>query len=159
MKKKCNRYTSEDISRFIDRELPLEQYRSFKHHLPHCRDCSDLLNRYQSVSFAFSHYTDRMTQGIRDADIEQKLEKAFLAFEKKSLKDFSGLFGKNIYLKLASITAIIMICLFPFNLGLLKDPSAGPSAIVNSVDTEYTSVMIIETQKQKHTIIWFLEET
>lgn len=159
MKKKCNRYTSEDISRFIDRELSLEQYRFFKHHLPHCRDCADLVNRYQSVSFAFSHYTDRMAQGIKDADIAQKLEKTVLAPEKKSWGNFSGLFGKNIYLKLASIAAVLMIGLFPFDEDLLKDSSVGPSAIVNSVDTEYTSVMIIETQKQKHTIIWFLEET
>ena len=68
------------------------------------------------------------------------------------------LFGKNIYLKLVSLAAVVMIGLFPFDEDLLQNPS-GPSAIVNSVDTEYASVMIIETQKEKHTIIWFSEET
>lgn len=87
-----------------------------------------------------------------------KLEQAVLNSEKKSAGTISGLFGKNIYLKLASILAVLMIGLFPFDEDLLQGPS-GPSAIVNSLDTEYASVMIIETQIEKHTIIWFLEET
>lgn len=158
MKKKCDLYTSEDISRFIDCELSSEQYRSFEHHLSHCRDCSEQIEQFQSLSFVFSRHTHRKTMGIEAENLEYKLEKALPASEKKSLGNFSGFFGKNIYLKLASIAAVIMIGFFPFDQDLLKDPSSGPSAIVNSVDTEYASVMIIETQKEKHTIIWFSEE-
>lgn len=158
MKNKCDFYTSEDISRLIDREVSSEECKSFEHHLSHCRDCGELADQYRLVSLAFSCYTDRITKGIENASMEQQLEKTLFASKKKPLKNFSGLFGKNVYLKLASVVAVIMIGLFPFDDDLLKDPLAGPSAIVNSVDTEYTSVMIIQTQKEKHTIIWFSEE-
>lgn len=159
MEKRCDFYTSEDVSRLIDREISSEKCRSFEHHLSHCRDCRELADRYRLVSFAFSRYTDRMTKGIENVNMEQQFEKTLFVSKKKPLKHFSGLFGKNVYLKLASVIAVIMIGLFPFDDDLLKDPLAGPSAIVNSVDTEYTSVMIIETQEEKHTIIWFSEET
>jgi len=159
MKKKCALYALEDISRFIDGELSSDQCRSFEHHLSNCRDCSHIVDRYKSVSFIFSRHTGRQSMGSSIAlNLDHKFEKMVLNSEKKSSGNTSGLFGKNLYLKLASIMAVLMIGLFPFDEDLLKDPS-GPSAIVNSVDAEYASVMIIETQKEKHTIIWFSEET
>ncbi len=159
MKNKCTLYASEDISRFIDGELSFDQCQSFEHHLSNCRDCSRIVDQYKSVSFAFSRHTGRQSMGSATAiNLDPKLEKMVLKSEQKSSGNTSGLFGKNIYLKLASIMAVLMIGLFPFDEDLLKDPS-GPSAIVNSVDAEYASVMIIETQTEKHTIIWFSEET
>lgn len=159
MEKECDLCTSEDISRFIDGELSLEQCRSFEHHFSLCPDCSHRVDRYKSLSSAFSRHADQKTMGKHEtADLGYKLEQTVLNSEKKSHSPLSGLFGKNVYLKLATIMAVLMIGLFPFDEDLLKDPS-GPSAIVNSLDTEYASVMIIETQKEKHTIIWFSEET
>lgn len=158
MEKKCDLYTSEDISRFIDHELTSDQYRSFEHHLLLCRDCSRLVDRYKNLSLAFSRHTHRKKMGAVALDFEHKLNKALRSSENRPLQNFSGLFGKNTYLKLAGIAAVLMIGLFPFDGDLLQNPP-GPSAIVNSVDTEDTSVMIIETQNEKHTIIWFSEET
>ena len=92
---------------------------------------------------------------IDPAKLKQKLESTIEDSENKSLGNIFGLFSKNINLKLASIAAILMIGLYTFQ-GSMFDPP-GPSAIVKSIDTDFASVMIIETQKEKHTIIWFSE--
>jgi len=159
MKKECDVYTSEDISRFIDHELSSDRCRSFEHHLSLCKNCSERIDQYRSLSLAFSRSAHKKSIGIKDENLEGKLEKILSPSDKKAFGNISGLFGKNLYLKLASIAAVVMIGLFSFDGDLLMDTSTGPSAIVNSVDTEYTSVMILETQKEKHTIIWLSEET
>lgn len=158
MEKKCNAYTSEDISRFVDIELSSDQCRAFEHHLSLCRECSRLFGQYKDLSLAFSRHTHKTAVGIAALNLEHKLEQKIQCSEEKPYQNISGRFGKNLYLKLAGIAAVVMIGFFSFDPTLLGTPS-GPSAIVNSVDTEYTSVMIIETQKEKHTIIWFSEET
>ena len=155
MKKPCGKYSSEDLNRFVDNELPRDRYHELSLHLHHCPDCSLLIEQYKSISIVFNDHADQQELKIDPAKLKQKLDRTPEKSQKKSLENAFGFFGKNIYLKLASITAILMISLFTFQGGLF-DP-AGPSAIVKSVDTEFASVMIIETQKDKHTIIWFSE--
>ena len=155
MKKPCSKYSSEDINRFVDNELPRDRYHELARHLHHCSDCSLLIEQYESISIVFSDHADQQKLKIDPARLKQRFDRILQNSQKKSLKNAFGFFGRNIYLKLASITAILMISLFTFQGGLF-DP-AGPSAIVKSVDTEFASVMIIETQKEKHTIIWFSE--
>ena len=155
MKKTCAEYTSEDISRFIDNELPEDQHFALAQHLIHCQNCSHLGERYRSVSAVINDHVDKQVLKIDPAGLIQKTEHTIKKLQTKSLGNIFGSFGKNIYLKLASIAAIVMIGLLPFQ-GALFGPT-GPSAIVKSVDTDFASVMIIETQKEKHTIIWFSE--
>ncbi len=66
-----------------------------------------------------------------------------------------GFSKKYILVKLTSIAMISLISLFILQKALFTP--TGPSAIVKYVDTDYSSVMIIETQKEQHTIIWFNE--
>lgn len=158
MEKKCEAYTSEDISRLVDLEPSSDQCRAFEHHLSLCSECSRLFGQYKDLSLVFSRHTHKRAIGIAALNLENKLEQKIQCSQKKFYQNVSGLFGKNLYLKLAGIAAVVMIGFFSFDPALLGTPS-GPSAIVNSVDTEYASVMIIETQKEKHTIIWFSEKT
>jgi hypothetical protein len=159
MKKPCNKYTTEDISRFVDNELARNRCHELTQHLGHCPDCNLVFEQYKSISAIFNDHADQLGLKIDPAKLKQKTyqtpERSQDHSQKKSLEYVFGFFDKNIYLKLASITAILMISLFTFQGGLF-DPS-GPSAIVKSVDTNFASVMIIETQKEKHTIIWFSE--
>jgi hypothetical protein len=62
--------------------------------------------------------------------------------------------GRNV-LQLASIAAILLATVIYYQ-GDTVVPT-GPSAIVNSVDGDIASVMILETQASKHTIIWYTE--
>jgi hypothetical protein len=157
MTKKCDKYTSREISCFIDNELAPDQFKSLEQHLEHCPDCKKLVDRYKSMSAVFINHTDKMVSKIDTEKLKQKIPDKKLTENatKDSFKNIFGVFGKNIYLKLASITAILMISLYTFQ-GDLFAPS-GPSAIVKSIDTDFASVMIFETQKEKHTIIWFSE--
>jgi len=155
MEKTCVKYTSEDISRFIDNELPKDLYPAVAQHLVHCQSCSRLVERYRSISDVINDHADKQVRMIDPDGLKQKTERTIKKLQTKSLGNVFGFFGKNIYLKLASIAAIVMFGLLPFQ-GALFGPT-GPSAIVKSIDTDFVSVMIIETQKEKHTIIWFSE--
>ncbi len=147
MEKTCRRYMTEDISRFVDNELSQDRYYELAKHLHRCPDCSRLVDQYKTLSIKFNEHADHKNLKIDTAALKQN----FVHATQSSQKRLSG----NIYLKLASIAAILMISLFWFQGGMFR--STGPSAIVTSVDTDFSSVMIIETQKKKHTIIWFSE--
>ncbi|MCP3876358.1 MAG: zf-HC2 domain-containing protein [Desulfobacteraceae bacterium] len=155
MEKTCAKYTSEDLSRFVDNELPQDKYQTIEKHLSHCPHCSLLYDQYTSISTVFNNHVDQEILKIDPVKLKQNLDQTLKNSQKKSFGNIFEHFGKNIYLKLASIAAILMISLYTFQGGLFS-PS-GPSAIVKFVDTDFTSVMIIETQKEKHTIIWFSE--
>ncbi len=147
MTKKCTQYTSEQISQYVDHELPFDLNREIFQHEKSCPLCQDLIHRYHTMSELFSDHADRQVAAI---DTE-KLDQNMIVSQAGSF----GFFGKNIYLKLASIVAIVMISLVAFQVPL--SGPAGPSAIVKSINTDLSSVMIIETEKEKHTIIWFSE--
>lgn len=155
MKQSCKKYTPEDISRFTDNELSKEQTENLTKHFKQCHDCKRLATQYKSLSSRFNAVTDHKISQLDSAKIKQRLEQIIQNPEKNSLGNIFGLFGKNLYLKFASIAVIFIISMFVFQ-GKLMTPT-GPSAIVKYVDTDVASVMIIETQKKHHTIIWFSE--
>jgi len=152
---KCKVYTSEDISRFIDNELPHDLYLMMAKHLNQCSDCTMLAENYTNMSVIFRDHAHQEILKINNKKLKQNLVHNLknLKPPKKRIKNISGFFGKNIYFKLASIAAILIISLYTFQ----GDHSSEPSAIVKSVDTDFASVMIIQTQKERHTIIWFSE--
>ena len=155
MKKSCSQYTPEDISMFVDNELSRDKYQGLVLHLEQCSHCSRLVKDYNALSAAFKSHTQSEISEIDSARVKQKLDQTIQNPENKPLRNSFGFFGKNTYLKIASIAAILMITLFTFQ-NKLFTPS-GPSAIVKYVDTDFSSVMIIETQKEQHTIIWYSE--
>lgn len=144
----CKQYTPEQISRYVDNELPPDLYQAITDHQKCCPACKRLIQSYRDLGNTFSSYTDRQVSGLTvpNPTADDPHPKVPL---------FRRLFGKKIYLKLASIVAIVVVSLAVYQ-GFPTGPS-GPSAIVQSVDTDVASVMIIETEKQKHTIIWFSE--
>ncbi len=153
MTKKSKCHSSENISRFVDKELDHDFYNEVAQHLDHCPDCRKISEAYKTLSDVFTDHAHTQISKIDPGILKQKLVSPLEHIEKKSMGNFFGIFSKNIYLKLASITAILMISLYTLQGYYPK----GPSAIVKSVDTDFASVMIIETQKEKHTIIWFSE--
>jgi len=147
MKKSCSKYRDRDISMFVDEEMSTDGYKKLAQHLSICSDCRLLADQYKNISSIFNKHADQKKINLDPEKL--KKESGFYA------RDIPKRPWTNIYLKLASITAILMISLFAFQGELLRPK--GPSAIVTSVNTDFSSVMIIETQKDKHTIIWFSE--
>jgi hypothetical protein len=155
MKKSCSQYTPEDINMFVDNELSRDKYQGLVQHLEQCSHCSNLVKNYNTLSAAFKNHTQSKISEINSARVKQKLDQTIQNSENRPLKNIFRLFGKNTYLKIVSITAILMITLFTFQNKLFTP--TGPSAIVKYVDTDFSSVIIIETQKTQHTIIWYSE--
>ncbi|MFH2091123.1 MAG: hypothetical protein ABIJ31_02060 [Pseudomonadota bacterium] len=155
MKKNCTQYTSEQISQFIDKALPDTLFMTIDAHQKNCTDCRDLIKKYQAMSDLFSSHADHQVDKIDTHRLKKNLEPVFGQSHEKYPGLSGKLFGKNIYLKLASIVAIVVISMVVFQ-GRLSEPT-GPSAIVKSINTDFSSVMIIETQQHHHTIIWFSE--
>ncbi len=159
MEKNCEKYSFEDINRYVDNELPQTIHTEIARHCESCIPCRRLADSIGSIDSVFKNHIDKQAMGFDRNIIPDKVKEKLTTTPKTAFGNIFdntlGLFGKNIYLKLSGITAILIIGLAMFN-GTVIGPS-GPSAIVNYVDTELSSVMIIETQKQKHTIIWFSE--
>lgn len=155
MKNQCNKFTQEQIGMFVDNELDQDLSHAIQEHQKNCPDCKALIEEYKGLSEMFSSHADQQVSLINPERLKQKLEHVANRKNNNSIWSPGTFLGKNIYLKLASIAAILVISLVAFTTRL--SGPAGPSAIVNSVDADVASVMIIETEKQKHTIIWFSE--
>ena len=153
--KTCDQYTFEDINRFVDNELEDNRYQQLKTHLETCSTCSQQIKELESISSVFKKEIEEQTAGFDTAGFKESMGIQIQKNQQTGSGNVFGLLGRNIYLKLASIAAILVVSLFMVKPNLLG-PS-GPSAIVSSLDTELSSVMIIETEKEKHTIIWFSE--
>ncbi len=175
MRQKCSKYSCEDISRFVDNELLEDQYQHLEQHLEHCIHCRTLVKHYKTISTQFKTFIDRKTVQADPVKVKQKL-----SIQNSKTKSFEGNFNqRNIlsilriknffqrnnwgnrwfsgehYLKLASVALLLIITIFTFQEKLFT-PS-GPSAIVKYIDTDFASVMIMETQNKQHTIIWYSE--
>jgi hypothetical protein len=156
MKKPCSRYANEIISCFIDNEVNSVLHNEILQHQSQCPDCSPLIEQYRSAAARFTQLADSQTAGLNLDRKTVKSVQAIPAARKKPIFLPTFLFNQNRYLKLAAIAAILVISLAAFQKNHVNEPKS-PSAIVKSIDTDFTSVMIIETQKEKHTIIWFSE--
>ena len=150
-------YTSRQISRYVDNELPRDLYLAIDTHQQDCPDCRRLIGQYRLMAAGFSNHVKHRTAAIDRRILKDRLVAARQSKTGTASPSLIRLFNKNIYLKLASIVAILVISLAVFREPPAGPDPEGPSAIVKSVDTDVTSVMIIETEKQQHTIIWFSE--
>lgn len=155
MNKKCDKYSFEDLNRYVDNDLSESRMQEFKNHLASCPACEYQIHKLEKISSVFKANVSAQVLKINTEDLKDKAALRAGLTHKTSFGNIFASLGRNIYLKLASIAAILVISVFMFNENVLGP--TGPSAIVSTVDADMASVMIIETQKEKHTIIWFTE--
>jgi Putative zinc-finger len=149
MTQHCNKYTEKFISRYVDNELDTVKRIEFLSHLGTCPDCTDKVSTFQKLGIVFnSHATQIAISSLNTAELSLDPKKT----------DGARFFGRatdHLYIKLASVTAVALILIL---IVFQTSPrQISPSAIVKSLDTNASSVMIIETLKEKHTILWFSE--
>jgi anti-sigma factor RsiW len=148
MTQQCNKYTEKFISRFVDNELDPARTMEFSSHLGDCPDCAEVVAKFQKLGIVFNTHAARQIARVSPVD---------MATTPLDCAKPTGIFGRmtdHLYIKLASLTAVAALLILAVFDGA---PPVGPSAIVKSLDTNASSVMIIETIKEKHTIIWFSE--
>jgi hypothetical protein len=160
MKTKCSKYRPEHISRFVDNELFPEilnqdQKQAMTQHIKQCQHCSELSKQYRTLSAIYKNHVNDEAIKIDNALIKKKINRIMQNSGKNQWKNIFGFTQKHLTFKLACAAMILFIGIFTFQKTLFS-PS-GPSAIVKYVDTDFASVMIIETQKEQHTIIWLSE--
>ncbi len=150
----CRQYTPEFISQFVDGELDLEKTEAVSSHVTHCRACADQVASLQKLARVFNDHTTRQMALVKMAHIPGAARPGFGVAPMGSLGPLFRGMTDHWTLKLASLAAMAIFLI----LAVSQDPSQmGPSAIVKSLDTTASSVMIIETPIEKHTIIWFSE--
>jgi len=160
--KKCNTYTSETLSQFVDKALPPETQTSLEQHLTICPVCQQTVKRYQKIDKQVMLNIQRHSNRANTTSLAQELL-VKIRKKKETKRPVFSFFqnmidvikGKKIYLQIASFAAILLMSIL-----FLQDQKVtfhGPSAIVNSIDGDMASVMILETRKHRHTIIWFKE--
>jgi anti-sigma factor RsiW len=153
MKQRCRKYTQETINRFVDKELAPDKTMEFSSHLERCPDCADQVAEFRKLGIVFNTHVTNLVAGIKGSSTDMAGSRDPQKSHGLVDRYFSGM-THHLYIKLASLTAVAALLIVAVFQGT---PPTGPSAIVKSLDTNASSVMIIETKKEKHTIIWFSE--
>ncbi|MCK5542749.1 MAG: zf-HC2 domain-containing protein [Desulfobacterales bacterium] len=158
MKKACKIYDEKTIGKFVDNELSSEKSKTISEHIETCPICDSITAKYNHLSNIFVQSTSKQLDKIDTDLLGQNVLEQIKREENNFFKKVFDYFSPKLYLKIASIVAIMIISLTYFQERLIRPLDIiGPSAIVNSVDGNVSSVMIFETKKSKHTIIWFSE--
>jgi hypothetical protein len=158
MKSACKTYDEKTISKFIDNELASEKTEAVSKHIETCPVCNSIATKYNHLSDVFVKNTSKQVDTIDKGLIGQNVFKRIKEKENVFFQKVFDYFPPKFYLKIASVVAIVFVSFIYFQERIIKPVDLiGPSAIVNSVDGNVSSVMIFETEKSKQTIIWFSE--
>lgn len=152
MTNSCGRYSEKQISRFIDGALSRPELEQIRQHLDSCSACRDLAAQYREVTKTFDELAECPGMAINPDRLYRTIQQpAENPAGPEAGRFFNGRFRP--LLAAASVAALLIIG----GISLITNGIAtdSPSAIVRSIDTEYTAVMILETPDTHHTIIWY----
>ncbi len=156
MKTDCRTYNLEQLGRFADNEAEPALQAQIALHLSSCEDCRLTVERCCQMKEFVSHAVSAKAGSIDTLGLEERVFQKALGSKGGGIKKVFDYFSSRLYLKIASVAAILIISLV-VHMQYGPVDTAGPSAIVTSVDGSMSSVMIFETQQSKHTVIWFSE--
>jgi anti-sigma factor RsiW len=143
------------LNRFFDGELGPDESARMAHHLKYCRSCQEALRDNQSVCTLLRTGLDEALARINFEEVEEGV--LALIHRKRGpwwMKLRDQFVSKKFYVPAAAV-ATGLVLFFAFVTG--PAPAPGPSAIINSFQGDVGSVMILETEKSHHTILWFSE--
>lgn len=143
------------LGRFFDRELEADASVAISGHIEHCHSCKEEMQSNQLVS-------SLLKAGVEDelsrANFQEVEERVLVLIRAKKgpwwvqFKDLCS--SKKLYVSAAAMTAALIMFVH-----VLKAPTStsGPSAIIDSLQGNFASVVILETQKSRQTILWIHE--
>ena len=156
----CSRYSEKQISRFIDGALSRQEIEQIRQHLSSCPACRDLAAQFRKAAKTFEELVEPPGKVIDpDRLYQSMLHSAEKPGGSRAGRFFSHRFYRFVPFRplLAAVSAAVLLVIggiVLMNNGISPD---SPSAIVTTIDTEYTAVMIFETPDTHHTIIWYSE--
>jgi anti-sigma factor RsiW len=146
---------SELISRYHDDELDTEATAQVRRHLETCDACRKTLMEIKGISQVFRDRIHREGRTVAPASIDAQILSRITGKPRFSFYGFlKPLVTKKFVYPAAAAMAVLILVFTFFN----PSDSTGPSAIINSFTGQVSSVMIIETPGQRHTILWFSED-
>jgi len=157
----CHKFSKEFISKFVDNALDTESHDAFIRHKTQCPDCCAAEKRFRRTGMIFERQADAMAGQVLKNTPKIFINTGGMGYEsfidritKRKSRKAQAILGM-----LSFAVAAAIISLAPWHQEQLPTRLAvpGPSAVVNSVDAYGSSVMILETAKTHHTIIWFSE--
>lgn len=143
------------LNRFFDQELGPDESARMAHHLKYCGSCQEALRDNQSVSALLRTSLDEALARISFEEVEEGV--LALIHRKRGpwwMKLRDQVVSKRFYVPAAAVATGVVLF---FALVTGPAPAPGPSAIINSFQGDVGSVMILETEKSHHTILWFSE--
>jgi len=155
MTQQCSRYTQKIIGQFVDNELAPDKTMELSSHIEHCQDCAGQAARLRKLSAVFNSHVTTQADKINFSPRNMAATPIDHGKAHGFFVRFFGGITDHLYIKLASLGAVAALLILAVFQG--APPPVSPSAIVKSLDTNASSVMIIETLREKHTIIWFSE--
>ncbi len=143
------------LSRYIDDELGSDDHHRVSEHIKNCPACRMTIRENRLIKETFKNKIDKELSGVSFDDLHKKVITRIREKEKNRLSDLHNwITPKKLFFSLPIAAVLILIISISFfNTNYTTDPSA----IVNSINTKNSSVMILETQESHMTVIWFNE--
>lgn len=155
MKKTCGYCDTDLLSRFTDNELDPDEHARIQKHLMDCTSCQKELRDNQSISALIQTH---LKKEISQANLDDLEEKVLSLINKKrtswSMKLKDLFLSWKLLIPATVMAAMFVLFLFPAR---HFSPALGPSAIVNTIEGNVSSVILLETPESRRTIIWFNE--
>ena len=143
MESACKTYDGKIISKFIDKELDSEKTETISKHIETCPICNTIAAKYNHLSDVFVKSTSKQIDTIDSDLIGQNVLKRIKRKENDYFQKVFDYFSPKLYLKIASVVAIVFVSFIYFQERIIKPVDLiGPSAIVNSVDGNVSSVFL-----------------
>jgi anti-sigma factor RsiW len=148
------------VDRFRDGELEDNERLRIASHIENCPHCRQHLEQTDRLGQTISrHFAERSLDEVAAARLAattmRRLRQRPSPFFRR-LAD--GLTRKKIWFPAAATAFVLMAAIFTAQWEKVPERSA-PSAIIHSFRADTTSVMIMETQNKRQTVIWFTEES
>jgi hypothetical protein len=155
MTKGTNPCNIKELGRFFDQELgPADSVR-MREHVEKCDTCAEELRDNAFVSSLLRTGLEGELSRANFQEVENTVTALFRAKRTSWWIHFKDIcFSKRLYVPAAVVTAMLVML---FYFARAPAPAHGPSAIVDSLQGDFASVMILETQKSRQTILWIYE--
>lgn len=144
------------ISRFFDHELDQKEYDQVARHIETCPLCQMTLDELKLISgMANETIRENWSEAAKGSVEEKVLESIKKIKAPWWIKARDLILSKKILIPLTTGVALILFLSVFF-----RSPNqTGPSAIVNSLSGNMSSVIIMETPQTHQTILWFKENS
>jgi hypothetical protein len=143
------------LDRFFDRELESDASVAISGHVEHCHACKEEIRGNQFVSSLLRAGVEEERSRANFQEVEERV--IALIRKKRSLW---WIHLKNLCLSkklFVPATAVAAMFVMFFYLARTPTRASGPSAIIDSLQGDFASVMILETRKSRQTILWIHE--